>query len=149
MARWHRLTTYVVLGLCAASGIGWFVVLDGLHRAPSEARPWWIAHGITAVIAAMAIGASATQHIVVTWRAARSRWAGSLNLALLVGLVATALYLMYGPEDGHDTMHWVHSIVGLVAVAGFAWHVVWGRTRVPTAYRNGHPARRERTPEGS
>jgi hypothetical protein len=28
-------------------------------------------------------------------------------------------------------MHWAHSIVGLIAVVGFVWHVVWGRTRVP------------------
>ena len=146
MTRWQRRTTYVVLGLCAASGIGWFVLLDGLHATPTAARPWWVAHGLTAVAAAMTIGASATQHVVVTWRAARSRWAGSVNLVLLLGLVGTALYLMYGPEAGHDTMHWVHSIVGLVAVVGFVWHVVWGRTRVPGHYRTAHDAPRERTP---
>ena len=137
MSRWQRRTTYVVLGLCAGTGLVWFVLLDFLQATPSQARPWWIAHGLTAAVAAMAIGASAAQHVVVTWRAARSRWAGGLNLALLLGLVGTALYLMYGAEAGHDTVHWVHTIGGVVALVGFAWHVVWGRTRVPRNYGAG------------
>jgi len=142
MPRWQRRSTYVVLGACAASGIVWFALLDWFHATPNVARPWWIAHGLTALVAAMAIGASAAQHVVVTWRAARSRWAGGINLALLLGLIATALYLMYGPEAGHDTAHWVHSIVGIVAVVGFVWHVLWGRTRVPRVYGHGHHAKR-------
>lgn len=144
MPRWQRRATYVVLGLCTTSGIVWFVALDWLQMTPSQARPWWIAHGLTALVAAMVIGASTAQHVVVTWRASRSRWAGGLNLALLLGLVGTALYLMYGPENGHDTAHWVHSIGGLVAVAGFVWHVLWGRTRVPRVY--GHRGRTPRHP---
>lgn len=131
MTRWQRRTTYVVLALCASSGIGWFTVLDLLHGAPPVARPWWVVHGITAVFAALAIGGAIAQHVVVTWRAARGRWSGTANLAFLGVLVGTALYLMYGAESGRDTIHWVHCVVGLAAVGVFVGHVVWGRTRVP------------------
>ena len=135
MQRWQRRTTYTVLAACAATGSVWFVMLDFAHASPSRARFWWVAHGITAVLAAMTIGGAIVQHVVATWRSSRGRWSGSINLALLAALVGTALYLMYGAEAGHDAMHWIHSIVGLVAVLGFAWHVIWGRTRKPTVHR--------------
>ncbi len=130
MSRWQRRTTYVVLALCAASGIVWFVLLDLFHDTPSQVRFWWIAHGITAVAAAMTIGGSIVQHVVVTWRASRGRWTGATNLAFLTVLVVTALYLMYGAESGRDTAHWIHAIAGLVAVFVFIGHVLWGKTRV-------------------
>ena len=131
MARWQRWTTYVTLGLCAATGLVWFLDLDLWQVAPPVARPWWVAHGITAVVAALVIGGAAVQHVVVTWRAVRGRWTGAINVAMLAGLVASALYLMYGPEVGHDAAHWVHVIVGIVAVVAFVGHVLWGRTRIP------------------
>ncbi len=131
MARWHRWTTYTVLGLCAASGVAWFLAMDLWHAAPSAARPWWIAHGVTAVFAAATIGGAVVQHVVVTWRSARGRWTGAINAALLGVLVASALYLMYGAEAGHDAAHWIHALIGLAAIVAFAWHVVWGRTRIP------------------
>jgi hypothetical protein len=134
MSRWQRRTTYATLGLCAASGIVWFVVLDLLERPPSTARPWWILHGITAVVSALVIGGAIVQHTIVTWRARRGRWSGACNLAALGLLLSTALYLMYGAEAGHDAVHWVHCIVGIAAIFVFAWHIVWGRTRVPVMH---------------
>ncbi len=131
MTRWQRRTTYVVLALCALSGIVWFVLLDVFHDAPSQVRFWWVLHGITAVAAAMTIGGAVVQHVVVTWRASRGRWSGTINLGFLAALMATALYLMYGAESGRDAVHWVHAIAGLIAVVAFIGHVLWGKTRVP------------------
>ncbi len=141
MARWHRWTTYATLSLCAASGVAWFSRSTCWHAAPSTARPWWVAHGVTAVFAAAVIGGAVVQHVVVTWRSARGRWSGAINAAMLAGLVASALYLMYGAEAGHDAAHWIHSLLGIAAIVAFAWHVVWGRTRVPRLpphHRQGH-----------
>jgi hypothetical protein len=131
MPRWQRWTTYLTLAACATTGFVWFLELDVWDATPSTARPWWIAHGVTAVFAAFVIGGALVQHVVVTWRAARGRWTGAFNVALLGCLVATALYLMYGAEVGHDTIHWIHAIVGITAIFAFAGHVLWGRTRVP------------------
>ena len=130
MPRWQRRTTYAVLAACAGSGIVWFVLLDVVHAAQATARVWWIVHGVTAFVATMAIGGAIAQHVVVNWRHARGRRTGAVNLAMLVGLVGTALYLMYGNEPGHDALHWIHAIGGIAAVAVFAWHVIHGRTRV-------------------
>ncbi len=139
MARWQRWTTYVTLTLCAASGIAWFVAIDVQHAAPSVARPWWIAHGVTAVFAAAVIGGATVQHVAATWRASRGRWTGAINVAMLAGLVLSALYLMYGAEEGHDVAHWIHSVIGIAAIVAFAWHIVWGRTRVPKLLPHGRP----------
>lgn len=131
MPRWQRWTTYGVLAACAGTGLGWFVMLDALHALPPAARPWWVLHGITAVAAALVIGGAAVQHVVVTWRSARGRWAGGINVALIALLIVTALDLMYGGEAEHDAAHWIHAVGGTVAIAAFAWHVIWGRSRIP------------------
>jgi hypothetical protein len=137
MARWQRWTTYLALAACATTGLVWFLELDVWDATPSTARPWWIAHGVTAVFAALVIGGAIAQHVIVTWRAARGRWTGAINAAMLAALLLTALYLMYGAEVGHDLAHWVHAIVGIVAVFAFVGHVLWGRTRIPRIARRG------------
>ncbi len=131
MPRWQRWTSYVVLAACAATGVGWFAMMDLVHALPPAARPWWVLHGITAVVAVLVIGGASVQHVVATWRSSRGRWTGSVNLALFAVLIATALDLMYGGEPEHDAAHWIHAVGGSLAIAAFAWHVVWGRTRVP------------------
>lgn len=143
MARWQRRSIYVVLAACAITGIVWFAMTDWLALPPSRTRFWWIAHGVTAVPAGILIGSALSQHVVVAWRAARGRIAGSLSLAVLALLIGTALYLMYGPEAGHDALHWIHSVGGLAAVGTFTFHVLWGRSRpgrMPVDPKAGSPA---------
>ncbi len=129
MARWQRRSIYVVLAACAVTGAVWFAMTDWLAAPPSRTRFWWIAHGVTAVPAGILIGSALSQHVVVALRAARGRVAGSLSLAMLTMLIGTALWLMYGPEAGHDALHWVHAVGGLVAVCTFTFHVLWGKSR--------------------
>lgn len=140
MPRWQRWSTYLLLAACATTGLVWFALLDVSHATPSQARPWWVSHGLAAVLATLCIGGATVQHVIVTWRAQRGRWTGAMNLALLAGLVGTALYLMYGPEAGHDTAHWIHAVGGSAAVVAFVGHVLWGRTRVPKVFK--HPGTR-------
>jgi hypothetical protein len=129
MLRWQRWTTYVVLAGCGVSGLVYFALMDYVQLPPSRMKFWWIAHGVTSLVALMVIGAATSQHVLVAWRAHRGRWTGSGNLALLLCLAVTAVLLYYGLESWHDPMHWVHAIVGVIAVVAFPVHVLWGRTR--------------------
>ena len=129
MARWHRLTTYTLLALCALSGLAWFVGLDLLDLPPPRLRLCWVLHGITALAATLAIGAAVPQHALMTWRAHRNRAAGAVLGTTLALVVLSALCLQYGLEDWHDAGHWVHVAVGIAVGIVFPWHIWWARSR--------------------
>ena len=129
MARWQRLGSYVVLGLCAASGLVWFLGMDVLALAPPPLRLWWVLHGITGMLAALAIGAALPQHALMAWRARRNRGIGALLGATLAVLMLSALCLLYGLEQWHDAGHWTHVVVGLACAAAFPLHIWRGRRR--------------------
>ena len=128
--QWQKLASYLVLGVCGASGVVWFFLLDAVHWSPTRVVLWWVLHGITGFLAIAAIGMALPHHVVATWRHHRNRWAGGLSLALLVALGLSALLLLYGPETAHDAGHWVHVVLGLLALVAFPWHVIRGRKSV-------------------
>ena len=130
VARWVRNSTYALLGICAVTGIFWFVLLDAYQLPPPRLTFWWISHGVAGFICLLALGAALPHHVMATWRAHRNRWAGALSLAALALAAASALLLLYGAEGWHDTAHWCHVGIGLAALLCFPWHVVKGKSSV-------------------
>ena len=42
VARWQRWMSYATLGVCAVSGLVWFVLMDGAGMEPPQLVFWWI-----------------------------------------------------------------------------------------------------------
>lgn len=130
MARWQRRSTYLVLLMCALSGLGWFIGLDLLDMPPPHLTAWWLMHGVSGFVALVVIGAVLPAHVVATWRSRRNVLAGTAALALMGAVAATALLLLYGPEATRALAHGVHCLLGLTAGLAFVWHIVRGRRSV-------------------
>ena len=130
MARWQRRFSYGMLGACALTGLVWFVLADGWQLPPSRLRPWWVGHGVSSLVALVAIGGALSQHVVATWRHRRNRAAGALTLGALLVAGGSALLLLYGAESWHAAAHWTHVALGLGAAVLFPWHVVRGRRSI-------------------
>ena len=127
MQRWQRLASFWLLGACCASGMAWLGGLDLLQVPVPRLRFWWVTHGATSLLALILIGAALPQPLIVTWKAGRNRRHGVLLVGGLALLLASALGLLYGLEEWHDTMHWLHAVVGLAMTIVFPWHVWRGR----------------------
>ncbi|WPB54953.1 hypothetical protein [Xylophilus sp. GOD-11R] len=126
--RWHRRCTYAALVACATTGLVWLVMLDMLDQPAPRLRLWWITHGCSAWLVAMALGA-AWPHVRGAWKSGRNRIVGSTALLGLVTLGSSALLLMYGAESVRPSAHVLHVVTGLAAMGVFPWHVVRGRRR--------------------
>lgn len=129
LPRWQRRSLYGVLGLCAASGVGWFLLLDAWHRLPPQLTAWWIVHGLTGALSLVALGSVLPHHVVVAWKARRNRAAGACALGLFAAAALTALALLYGAEEWRDGVHVAHVALGLAVTAALPWHLWRGRRR--------------------
>ena len=130
---WQRWATHSILTLCAASGVGYFMMREqgfafgGL--APHAVLVW---HGVSSAFALLAFGAVLPGHVRAAWNGRRHRISGSLMLAVMALLMLSGLLLYYGDEEGRDLTLWLHWGAGFAAVAVFALHVavaVLGRHR--------------------
>lgn len=131
MLTWHRQATYLILGLCCLSGLGWFALQTWMNWMPPQLKFWWVAHGITGMAGFIILGAALPQHVVVTWRTKRNRWAGASCLLCACGLSASAAMLFYAPEILRETAYWLHSVAGLFLCLAFPWHIIRGKRAKP------------------
>lgn len=130
MPPWQRWATLLVVGSCLTTGLVYWIALDVAEVDPSGTRIWWIAHGLTSLLALMAIGGALTQHVKVTWRLHRGRVSGAANLIALLALALTSFIMFYGLSTWRDVAITVHWIVGLASTVLFPLHLLWGRTRL-------------------
>lgn len=132
---WHRWAVYLILTLCAVTGLLWFVLRDVLSIAPnSNDRIVLVLHGVSSFLALMAFGSVLPTHVRVTWKANKNRMSGLLVVAMLAVLSLTALVLYYGSEEMHMTFKWTHIVIGLGAFACFPLHVVLGKISKKTQH---------------
>ncbi len=125
---WQSRWTYGLLAACAVTGLVWFVMLDLVGWEPPRLVFWWIAHGITGMVALVVIGSAIPHHVVSAWRHHRNRWLGASTLALLVLAVVCMFALLYGIESWHTPAHWLHIGMGIAAAILFPVHVIKGRS---------------------
>lgn len=134
-ARWQSRWSYAVLGACLSTGLVWFVMLDLVGWEPPRLVFWWIAHGVSGLLALMAIGAALPHHVTAAWRHHRNRLLGGATLALLGLAALVVLALLYGIESWHTPAHWLHVGLGIAAAIVFPWHVIKGRSSVAKMLR--------------
>ena len=131
MLKWHRQASYLILGLCSASGIGWFLLQVIANWMPPQLKLWWIAHGVTGLAALVILGAAIPQHVIVTWRTNRNRIAGASCLLCAASLAISAGMLFYAPETFRTATFWLHSIAGMALCLAFPVHIIRGKFSKP------------------
>lgn len=127
MLTWHRQASYVIIGLCCLTGMGWFVLQAWANWLPPQLKFWWISHGATGLLGLMILGAAIPQHVVVTWRTKRNRIAGAACLMCAMILAFTAGMFFYAPESFRDMSFWLHSLTGLSLCIAFPLHIIKGK----------------------
>ena len=131
MLTWHRQASYLILGLCCVSGLGWFALQTWMNWMPPQLKFWWVTHGVAGMAGLIILGAALPQHVIVTWRTKRNRWAGAACLLCAGSLAVSAAMLFYAPEIFRDTAYWLHSIAGFSLCLAFPWHLIRGKRAKP------------------
>lgn len=131
----HKRLAYAAFALLWTSGALWllfhhFLRIEG-DFGP-EAHPleaWWLRlHGLMAMLALLAIGSLATNHMRLAWNRRKNLRTGLPMLVLTAWLAATGYALYYFSSD--DNAAWLpllHWITGLALPAGLSIHVLAGR----------------------
>lgn len=128
LPRWQRNSTHLFFAVCALSGIGYLLAHTLRWDSLAEyAHTLLVSHGISAYLSVLAFGAVMPGHIRSAWNVRRNRMSGVVMIAVLVALMGSGLLLYYGSEEMHDTVLWVHWIVGGLSVAAFPYHLIAGR----------------------
>lgn len=128
LPRWQRNGTHWFFAACALSGVGYLLAHTLRWQALAEyAHSLLVAHGVSAYLSVLAFGAVIPGHIRSAWKAGRNRDSGVAMIAVLALLMGSGLLLYYGSEEMHDTVLWLHWIVGGAVVALFPYHLVVGR----------------------
>lgn len=131
MLAWHRQASYMILGLCCLSGLGWFALQICTSWSPPQLKFWWLSHGMAGMAGLVILGAALPQHVVVTWRTKRNRWAGAGCLFCAGSLAVSAGLLFYAPDPLRDASYWLHTITGLMLCLAFPLHIIKGKSTKP------------------
>ena len=125
---WLRRLLYATLAVLFASGVAWWMFGEG-----DAARPYLIAaHGLAAMIALLALGATAVLHVRESWKRRRNRWSGLVVATALGVLVITAFGLYYiGSDRLRSYTSLVHLVVGVAMPLLILAHVVLGARSRP------------------
>ena len=135
LERWHRRAIYFVTGLLVASGALWLVPhyffrgdgTFGTSVNPLEPAAMKL-HGAIAMLALALYGSLINAHMRKAWRLHRNRGSGSMVLAILLLLTASAWVLYYAGDETlravGSALHWS---VGLLILVVLPLHVWFGR----------------------
>ncbi|WP_310447236.1 hypothetical protein [Thiobacillus sp.] len=142
----HKRLAYAAFALLWASGALWllfhyfFGVAGDFGPEPHPLEKWWLRmHGLAAMLALVAVGSLATNHMRLAWSRKKNRRTGMPMLALTAWLAATGYALYYFSSD--DNAAWLpllHWTVGLALPLALVAHVVVGRRRAPRAHPHPH-----------
>ncbi len=125
MPHWQRTFILASMSTCALTGIAYllghefFLKKDllGIHAVLA-----W--HGITALIATLALGSVLPFHLKAGLKAKRQLASGLSQLGFLAILLSSGALLYYGPETIRESVILTHWLIGLVFFAIFMVHGV-------------------------
>lgn len=125
MPSWQR--RFVLLGIlaCSLTGISYLIghefYIQRKFLGDHSVLTW---HGITAMLATLAIGSILPFHLKAGLQSRRKIASGFSQLGCLSALMITGALLYYGPEEMRDVVVMMHWIIGLVFFIFFLLHGV-------------------------
>ena len=123
MPGWQR--SFVIYGMLACSITGMMYLLGHqlqIQRSIFGSHRILAAHGITAMLATLAIGSVLPFHIKAGYMSSKQLWSGFGQLVFLTVLLVSGALLYYGPEETRDWTIDAHWITGLLFTAIFVIH---------------------------
>ena len=125
MPAWQR--SFVIGGMLACSITGSLYLLGHefqIQRSTLGAHNMLALHGITAMLATIALGTVLPFHLKSGIKSGRKMISGFSQAGFLLTLVITGALLYYGPEEIREVVIHTHWIVGLLFFAVFLVHGV-------------------------
>jgi hypothetical protein len=128
MPSWQR--NLVLLGMLSCSLTGAAYLLGHefeIHRALLGTHTVLAWHGVTALLASIALGSILPFHLKAGLKSKRKLFSGFSQLGFLLILLISGALLYYGPEEMRESVVLIHWLVGLIFFAVFLVHGVYSR----------------------
>ena len=125
MPNWQK--TAVIIGMISCSLTGSLYLLGHeyqLGRSLLGTHRMLAAHGITAMLASIALGTVLPFHLKAGLKSKQKLISGFSQLSFLFILIATGMLLYYGPEEIRDSVVSTHWITGLLFFVMFLLHAL-------------------------
>jgi len=131
MPAWQR--GFVITGMLVCSVTGSAYLLGHefqIERALLGNHLVLAGHGLSAMLASIALGSILPFHLKAGYQSKRKRFSGFTQLGFLLFLVITGGLLYYGPAELREPTVQLHWLTGLVFFAIFIFHAMtkWGRS---------------------
>ena len=129
MPSWQK--SLVMVGMLSCSLTGSLYLLGHewqIERALFANHTVLAGHGISAMLATLALGSILPFHIKAGYQSGRKRLSGFSQLVFMLILLITGGLLYYGPAETRDLVIYVHWVIGLGFFTTFLCHGVikWG-----------------------
>jgi hypothetical protein len=123
MPNWQRAFVICSMMTCSITGL---IYLLGhqfqIQRSFLGAYRVLAAHGVTAMLATLALGSVLPFHLKAGYKSRKQLWSGFSQLGFLATLLISGVLLYYGPEGVRDTVIETHWMVGLLFLTIFILH---------------------------
>lgn len=123
MPNWQRSLVIYGMLTCSITGLTYLAGHQfQIQRTILGTHSILAAHGITAILATLALGSVLPFHIKAGYKSKRQWWSGFSQLGFLAVLVISGALLYYGPEEIRDGVISTHWIVGTLFFTIFVFH---------------------------
>ena len=131
MPAWQH--AFVITGMLICSVTGSVFLLGHefqIERALLGNHLVLASHGLSAMLASIALGSILPFHLKAGYQSKRKRFSGFIQLGFLLILMITGGILYYGPAELREPTIQLHWLTGLVFFAIFMFHAMtkWGRS---------------------
>jgi ABC-type transport system involved in cytochrome c biogenesis permease subunit len=129
MPSWQKLLVMVGMLSCSLTGSLYLLGHEWqIERALFANHTVLAGHGLSAILATLALGSILPFHIKAGYQSGRKRLSGFSQLVFMLILLTTGGLLYYGPAETRDLVIYVHWVVGVGFFATLLCHGImkWG-----------------------
>jgi len=131
MASWQKYFVLTGMLICSSSGIAYLLGSQfSLQKEWLGTHSVLSVHGMTAIIATLALGSVLPFHLKVGLKANRKVISGISQLIVLSILTISGALLYYGPVSIRDDIILIHWLTGLLFFSLFTFHGVLAQRRL-------------------
>ena len=126
MPTWQRHFVLIAMLSCSLTGTAYLLGHElHIQRDVLGAHSVLAWHGITAIMATMALGSVLPAHLKAGLKSKRKLWSGLSQLAFLTTLLVSGALLYYGPEEIRDPVIAMHWMIGVAFFGIFLLHGIY------------------------
>ena len=128
MPIWQKTFVIISMLMCSFSGSAYLLGHEfHFGRALIGNHLMLAIHGLSGMLASIAIGSVLPFHLKAGYQSSRKRFSGLTQVAFLLILLITGGMLYYGPAELREFIIQLHWLTGIVFIAIFISHIVTKR----------------------